>query len=66
MKRTFLTAAVIGAPLLVTLFLIGCGKPKGDDEDTGDEEKGAGPAVATKTEELKPLMSKPALPSKAR
>ena len=43
MKRTFLTAAVIGAPLLVTLFLIGCGKPKGDDEDTWERGEGRRP-----------------------
>jgi hypothetical protein len=59
MKRTFLAAAAVGAPLLISLFLLGCGKPKGDDDSSGDEKKGAAPTVATKTEELKPLPSKP-------
>ena len=39
MKRTLL-AAGIGAPLLVTLFLVGCGKPQGDDESGGDRKEG--------------------------
>jgi hypothetical protein len=58
MKRTFLAAAV-GAPLLISLFLVGCGKPKGDDDDSsGGPSKGAGPVVAAKTEDLKPLSGK--------
>jgi hypothetical protein len=58
MKRTLLAAAAVGAPLLISLFLVGCGKPKGDDDESGEPSKGGGPTVAAKTEELKPLPSK--------
>ena len=59
MKRTLLAAAAVGAPLLISLFLVGCGKPKGDDDDSGaGPSKGAGSTTTAKTEELKPLPSK--------
>ncbi|HBI45220.1 MAG TPA: hypothetical protein DDY78_20550 [Planctomycetales bacterium] len=58
MKRTFLAAAAVGAPLLISLFLVGCGKPKGDDDSSGEPSKGAGATTTAKTEDLKPLPSK--------
>jgi hypothetical protein len=59
MKRTLLTAAVVGAPLLVSLFLVGCGKPKGDDDESGaGPSKGASATTTAKAEELKPLPGK--------
>jgi hypothetical protein len=58
MKRSFLAAAAVGAPLLISLFLVGCGKPKGDDDSSGEPSKGAGATTTAKTEDLKPLPSK--------
>jgi hypothetical protein len=58
MKCT-LRAAAVGAPLLISLFLVGCGKPKGDDDDSsGGPSKGANPTTTAQAEELKPLPSK--------
>ena len=58
MRRSFLAAAALGAPLLISLVLIGCGRPK-DEEDAGAGDGGgaaaAGPATAA---ELKPLPAK--------
>ena len=46
MRRSYLAAAAIGAPLLVSLFLIGCGRPK-DEADVGGGSEGGGGATAT-------------------
>jgi hypothetical protein len=58
MRRSILAAA-IGAPLILSLALLGCGKPK-DDEDAGATDKStSGPKTGAVTEEKKPLEGKP-------
>ncbi len=59
MRRYLLAAGLIGAPLLLSLALIGCGNPKDEDpskssiDNGGPKNTTAGPSVA-----LKPLEAK--------
>lgn len=58
MRPTFLAVAAFGAPLLLSLALIGCGRPKDDDEGGGAvESKDAGKPAVVKAD-LKPLEGK--------
>ena len=56
MRRWFLAAA-LGAPLLVSLVLVGCGRPR-DDMEFGSGD-GGGAQITAGTAELKPLAAKP-------
>ena len=62
MRRTYLAAAVLGAPLLLTLAFVGCGPPLDKDpSQTSTADKDAGPkntGGATNTAKAEPLLGK--------
>ena len=68
MRRTLLAAGLIGAPLLLSLALIGCGNPTDKDPSATTADKGAATATTTPTttEKAKPLPGKPGATLKGR
>ncbi len=67
MRRTLLAAAVLGAPLLLTLAFIGCGPPedKGPSETTTDNGGSKG-QTTTASAALKPIDGKAGATSRGR
>ncbi len=57
MRRSILAAAAVGMPLLVGLFLIGCGRPV-DEADVGGDTGGGSTAGPAKPAEMTALPAK--------
>ena len=69
MRRSLLAAGLIGAPLLLSLALIGCGNPKDEDPSKSAVENGGGPknnTTAGPSAALKPVEGKAGATLKGR